>query len=163
MQIVGATRQGLAIKPHFPFFGNPIVVRIREFPNLRRSGHIDRAFMPKDAGGKHQSIREDGFMIENSIAISILQPQYQMGLFPQLIFHGFIRPRGFGNEETAFVIEAGLHRAGNQWHSCRHLERVAFRNLEGKAVDHSFGGMAPADQERKSQENKVIGHAGTSP
>ena len=95
MQIVGTASQGFSVEPHGAAFRYAIVIRIREAPDLRRSRHVERAFVPEAALRKHQIIREDGAPVIDAIAVGILQPQDPVRLLPQLLRDRLIAARRF--------------------------------------------------------------------
>ena len=93
VQIVRTTGQCLPREPLDALIGHAVAISVRQLPDARRSGHIQRAVVPQRPLGKHHLVGKDDILVESPVAIRVLQPHDAMRRVCQLFLHRRIRPR----------------------------------------------------------------------
>ena len=114
MQIVGAVRQCLAVKPDFALLGDSVIVGVGELPDLRRRGDVQRAVKPQRSLWKHELVGIDRALVKPSVAISIFESPDAVGAFFALHVDVFVRAAGIGDVQPSTLVEIGAHGAVDQ-------------------------------------------------
>ena len=160
VQVIGTTGQGFPIKPDVTLLRDSIAIGIGEFPDLGRSRHVKRPFMPEAALREHQVFREHRALVKDAIAIRVGQPQHTMRLFFQLLGGGLIAAGGFSQVEPPLVIKTGFHRPFHEGWEGRFGQGVVIRKSKRFAMQREFGGRQSGWPQENSQgdDGFCVGH-----
>ena len=157
VQVIGTTGQGFPIKPDVTLLRDPVAISIGEFPDLGRSRHVKRAFMPEAALREHQVFCEHGALVEDPIAIGVGQPQHAVRLFFQLLGGGLIAAGGFGQVEPSLVIKTGFNRPFHKGWEGRFGQGIVIRKSKCFAAQGQFGGRQSGGPHENSQGDDGFG------
>ena len=148
MQVIGTAIQGLAVEPDLAFVSHPVVIGVRQLPDLWRCTDVDRPLMPGAAFREHHAIRKHDALVEDPVAIDVFQPEDAVRLVLQLDLDRIVGTAGVSNIEPAAVIKVGADRAANKWRSGDWLDCETIRDRERVAAKlHVLGLGRPLAEE----------------
>ena len=97
VHVVRAAGQSLALEPFFALVRHAVAVGVRQFPNAGGSADIERAVEPHRPFREHHLVREHRALIEEPVAIGVLQAHDAMRFLRQLFIHLVVGARGIGH------------------------------------------------------------------
>jgi hypothetical protein len=138
VEVVRATRAGLPLEPLHALIGDAIAVGVLEPPDARRCGDVERAIEPEGAFGEHHLVGEDGALLEDPVAVRVLEPEDPVRPLHDLLLDLVVRPRGIGHVEAAELIEVGGDRPQDNGRRRGDLHVEARRRLDGMTLVHEL-------------------------
>ena len=153
MQVVGAAGERLALEPLDSLVGHAVAVGIRQLPDARRRGDVERAAVPHRSFGEHHLVGEDGLLVEFSVAVGVFQPDNPMRLLRKLLLDVVVGAGGIGDIEPALVVERGGDRSVDERRPGDPLDRKSVGKHEHAAVELDLARMAGAGESRQDHED----------
>ena len=91
MNVIGAAGQRAALEPFFALVRHAITVGVRELPDARRTGDVNRTVIPKATLREHYFIGEHDRLVEASVAVRVFQTHDTVGRVRQLLVRFLVR------------------------------------------------------------------------
>ena len=149
MDVVRATGERAALEPLLAAVGHAVAVVVAEAPDARRRRRVDPAVVPQAALREHHLVGEHDRLVEDAVAVRVLQPQDPGRGILQLLGRRFVGAGRIGDVKAAAVVETAADRTRRELGGRGQLDGEPVGDGELSAVDHLLGGLR---RDRRDQE-----------
>ncbi len=111
VDIVGATRERVALPPFLALIGHAVAVRVAEPPDARRRRDVNPAVMPQATLREHHLLGEHDRLVEAAVAVGVFEPEHARRRILELVRWFVVGAGRVGHIQPAPVVEAGTDGA----------------------------------------------------